>query len=89
MGLDTVEIVLWAEKAFGITISDADAGKVCTIGDFSLLNHRLMLAKNSLKNTTNEEEIYNKIKALLIEQYAVKENQISREARFIKDLSLD
>ncbi len=43
MGLDTVEIVLWAKKEFEITISDTEAGEVRTIDDFSQLIHRLML----------------------------------------------
>ena len=89
MGLDTVEIVLWAEKEFGIAITDADAGEVSTVGDFSSLIYHLTLAKHGLKNTTNEEIIYNKIKALLIEQYLVKESQINRNATFIADLRLD
>ena len=89
MGLDTVEIILWAEKEFGIVITDAEAGEVSTIGDFSLLIYHLMLAKNGLKSTTDEEAIYNKIKALLIKQYGVKENQISRDATFVQDLRLE
>ena len=89
MGLDTVEIVLWAEKEFGIAITDADAGEVSTVGDFSLLIYQLVLAKHGLKNTTNEETIYNKIKTLLIKQYLVKESQINRNATFIADLRLD
>ena len=89
MGLDTVEIVLWAEKEFGIAITDADAGEVSTVGDFSQLIYNLLLIKNGLKNSINEEIIYNKIKTLLIKQYLVKESQINRNATFIADLRLD
>ena len=89
MGLDTVEIILWAEKEFDIAITDAEAGEVSTVGDFSLLIYNLMLAKYGLKNTTNEDIIYKKIKALLIKQYLVKESQISRDAKFIQDLRLE
>ena len=89
MGLDTVEIVLWAEKDFGIAITDADAGEVSTVGDFSQLIYNLLSIKNGLKNSINEEIIYNKIKTLLIKQYLVKESQINRNAKFIADLRLD
>ena len=89
MGLDTVEVILWAEKEFGIAITDADAGKVSTVGDFSSLIYQLTLAKHGLNNTTNVEIIYNKIKTLLIEQYLVKESQINRDATFVKDLLLE
>ena len=89
MGLDTVEIVLWAEKEFGIAITDADAGEVSTVGDFSQLIYNLLLIKNGLKNSINEEIIYNKIKTLLIKQYLVKESQINRNVTFIADLRLD
>ena len=89
MGLDTVEIVLWAEKEFSIAITDADAGEVSTVGDFSQLIYNLLLIKNGLKNSINEEIVYNKIKTLLIKQYLVKESQINRNAKFIADLRLD
>ena len=89
MGLDTVEIILWAEKEFDIAITDAEAGEVSTVGDFSLLIYHLMLAKYGLKNTTNEDIIYNKIKALLIKQYLIKESQIGRNAKFLQDLRLE
>ena len=89
MGLDTVEIILWAEKEFDIAINDADAGEVSAVGDFSLLIYNLMLAKYGLKNTTNENIIYNKIKALLVKQYLLKESQIGRNAKFVQDLRLE
>ena len=89
MGLDTVEIVLWAEKEFGIAITDADAGEVSTVGDFSQLIYNLLLIKNGLKNSINEEIVYNKIKTLLIKQYLVKESQINRNVTVIADLRLD
>ena len=89
MGLDTVEIILWAEKEFDIAITDAEAGEVSTVGDFSLLIYRLILAKHGLKNTTNEDIIYNKIKTMLIKQYLIKESQIGRNAKFVQDLRLE
>ena len=89
MGLDTVEIILWAEKEFDIAITDAEAGEVSTVGDFSLLIYNLMLAKYGLKNTTNEDIIFNKIKALLIKQYLIKESQIGRNAKLVQDLRLE
>ena len=89
MGLDSVEIILWAEKEFGIAITDVDAGEVSTVGDFSLLINQLLLAKHGLKNTTSEDIIYNKIKTMLIKQYLIKESQIGRNAKFVQDLRLE
>jgi acyl carrier protein len=34
MGLDSIEIVIRAEKLFGIEIGDDDAGKIRTVGEF-------------------------------------------------------
>jgi len=41
--LDTVELVMEFEKAFGLTISDEDAEKITTVGD----------AINYIQNKTN------------------------------------
>lgn len=89
MGLDTVEIILWAEKEFEMSISDKDAGEIRTVGDFSSYIYRQCMLKNDLKNTLTEEIIFNKISDLLVNQYAIKANQISRDARFIQDLRLN
>ena len=37
MGLDTVEFLMHAEKAFDIKITNAEAGGVVTMGQFSTL----------------------------------------------------
>jgi acyl carrier protein len=37
MGLDIVELVMRCEEDFGITIADADAGQMYTVGDLYLL----------------------------------------------------
>jgi hypothetical protein len=42
MGLDSVEIVLRTEEFFEIAISDDDAAKVRTVGDFYVLVCRLL-----------------------------------------------
>jgi hypothetical protein len=41
MGLDSVELIMAVEEAFGVEIADEEAGKMSTVGDF----YNLVLAK--------------------------------------------
>ena len=88
MGLDTVEIVLWAEKEFDLQLPDEEVSQIYTIGEFSDYLHRKLRTKHGFKPCASNEHIFNKIKAILIKDYAVSEYKIIKDAKFIDDLNL-
>ena len=88
MELDTVEIVLWAEKEFDLQLPDEEVSQIYTIGEFSDYLHRKLRTKHGFKSCPSNEYIFNKIKAILIKDYAASEYKIARDAKFIDDLNL-
>ena len=84
MGLDTVEFLLYAEKEFDIKISDAEAGEVATMGEFTRLCH------NKLKpDNMSEEQVFARLKQILHKHYLSADTEIKREDLIVKDLGLD
>jgi len=88
MGLETIEIVLWAEKEFNIEIPDSDASKIITLNDFASYIALATSAKHGFK-AQSKKAIYEKIKQLLITQYRIPAEFIKHEAKFVTDLGLD
>ena len=88
MGLDTVEIVLWAEKEFDLQLPDDEVSLIYTVGEYSDYLHQKLKAKYGFKPSPSNDDIFNEIKKMLIKNYAVKESKITRNARFIQDLNL-
>lgn len=87
MGLDTVETVLWAEQEFGITIADADAAEIRSVGEFSSHIHRQLLLRDGLKAKT-EAQVFAAIRQFLVANFSMEAESISREAEFVKDLGM-
>lgn len=88
MGLDTVEIVLWAEEEFGITISNQDVANLFTVGEFSSCIHRQLALKEGLK-APSEAQVFDSIKRFLVSRFHVKPERITRNAQFVKDLGME
>ena len=88
MGLNTVEIVLWAEKEFELQLPDEEVSQIYNVGEFSDYLHRKLRTKHGFKPCASNEHIFNKIKAILIKDYAVSEYKIIKDAKFIDDLNL-
>lgn len=85
MGLDTVEFLLHAEKEFDIKITDAEAGEIYTVGQFS----RLCQKKLKPSNLMGEEEVFTKLKQILYQHFLNDNAEIKREDLIVKDLGLD
>ena len=87
MGLETVEIILWAEEEFRIDIPDSQARDITTIGGFvSYLKTKAHAAHGAAAPT--ESEIFEKLANLLEHKYNVNREWIRPEVRFYKDLGL-
>ena len=87
MGLETVELVLAVEELFGITIPDASAEKIATVGqlqDFVFAE----LSKRT-DNTRTSVEVFDVLRALIAHQMRIDPSQIRRESRFVQDLKMD
>jgi hypothetical protein len=85
VGLDTVEFLLYAEKEFDIKISDAEAGDTETVGQFSQLCHRKLTPSNAM----DEEQVFAKLKQILLKHFLNADTIIKREDLIVKGLGLD
>jgi hypothetical protein len=85
MGLDTIEFLMLAEKEFGITITDAEAGEIYTVGQFSRLCHTKLQAKPN--NTLDEPQVFSALAQILREQFTIKK-PVEREDLIVKDLRM-
>ncbi|WP_050023708.1 hypothetical protein [Verrucomicrobium sp. BvORR034] len=86
MGLDSVELVLEVEKEFDIVISDEDASKIITVGNFRDLIVRSLQEKGL--NPT-DEQVLQRLREIVVEQTGVSPHQVTIEADFVRDLGLD
>ena len=87
MGLDTVEFLLYAEKEFDIQITDAEAGEIDTVGQFSRLCHEKLLIKPN--NTFDEEQVFARLKQILHKHFLNANTVINRADSIVKDLRLE
>ena len=87
MGLETVEIVLWAEQTFAVDMPDEEVGKIQTVGEFA----KYIAAKvNADKGTTiNYQDTLVQIIDMLVADYDIKRESINTRSRFIADLGLN
>ena len=91
MGLDTVEIVMAAERTFGIVISDADAAQCRTVGDLHRCVMRLLEERYQREGrdlTVDHETTWNILVALVVEQSGVRADKIRPEAEWSRDLGI-
>lgn len=88
MGLDTIEFILWSEKAFEIEIPDSEAVHIFTVGQFSNYVRNKLLDIHGT-NAPSEADIFERIKKLLVSEFKTAPEKINRNSNFVKDLRLD
>ncbi len=88
MGLEGVELILAVEDHFGITITEADAEKIATVGRLHDFVFREVRKREGPENVV-EADLWCRLLDLIVEQLGVKESELHRDARFVEDLGID
>jgi acyl carrier protein len=78
MGLDSVEILVNVENAFGITISNYEAEKITTVGDIHYLVWRTLQGRQSMRCKT--QQLFHKIRYILATKFNVPKDAIGLNA---------
>ena len=87
MGLETVEIVLWAEEEFGVSMPDEEVGGIFTVGEFSeYIGEKV---DSTLGISISRDDILGKITDLLVNDYGIERDKIKPSSKFVQDLGLD
>ncbi|NJD24054.1 MAG: hypothetical protein FIB06_01465 [Betaproteobacteria bacterium] len=88
MGLDTQEVVLWAEDEFSIDLPDVVTRDLRTVGEFvDCISVRL--AATPAGPPLAPADIHQRLARFLAAQFALPHERITLDARFIEDLGLD
>jgi len=78
MGLDSVEILVNVENAFGITISNFEAEKITTVGDIHTVVWRNVQGRQSMR--CRSQQLFYKLRYLLINKFQVTSDKIELDA---------
>jgi acyl carrier protein len=78
MGLDSVEILVNVENAFGITIANFEAEKISTVGDIHSIVWRSVQGRQSMR--CKSQQLYYKLRHALITKFKVDKNAIELTA---------
>jgi len=87
MGLETVEIVVWAEEEFEISIPDEEIRNIYTIGEFAKYIAEKVNSSNC--DSITYQDTLPKIIDLLVDNYGVERCKINTSSKFVQDLGLD
>lgn len=84
MGLDTVEIVLWAENRFGVEMPDDEVGNISTVGEFA--NYIANKVNTSKCSNISYKDIMPDLLDVLESEYDVPREKVTLNSRFVQDL---
>lgn len=88
MGLDLVELVMAIEEAFEITISDAEAGKIQTMGDLcECVSRKITPPETGI--APDPKVLWHKVRDVVVDQFGVDWLDLTPDTRFIEDLGAD
>lgn len=86
MGLESVELVMEIEERFGISMSDADAALISTVGD---LQRFIVAACEETEQQVTPDEAWTWLRDFLEHRYRIPRDKITLDARIGPDLGLD
>lgn len=90
MGLDTVELFMAVEETFQISISEKDASKIFTVGDFyNVILQKLDQCSSQGNQQWSKEKVWEVLRSVIVHQLRVKPEEVTKEARIVKDLGAD
>ncbi len=89
MGLDSVELLLRVEDEFDIELSDAEATAIVTVGDLHTCLVRKWDAKPKQNRRESKEPTWQALSDVIVDQLAVRPDQVTPNARIAKDLGVD
>jgi acyl carrier protein len=78
MGLDSVEILVNVENAFGITISNYEAEKIATVGDIHNVVWRSIQGRQSMR--CRSQQLFYKLRFILINKFKAPREAVELEA---------
>jgi acyl carrier protein len=86
MGMDTVELVMAVESHFEIEIPNMVAEKLVAVG----MLHAFVVAELERQGRPLDSSVvFEQLRDLICEQFAIDPKEVLPEARFIDDLRLD
>lgn len=88
VGLDTIVLIMWAEKQYGIEIPDEEIRGILTVGQFCQCIADRAAAKAGA-HAPCYEAIFEQVANCLVSKNRVSPEQVVEHARFLEDLGLD
>ena len=89
MGLDSVELVMAFEEEFEIEIPDDEAARIITVSDARDCIVRKLRERVENASAVDPEEVWSRVKTIVVEHLGVKPERVTPEAAFIDDLGVD
>lgn len=86
MGLDAIELILEAEKRFGVSVPDERTEKTETVEKFAQLLFELRAQTSA---PLSYEEVLLQLREIIAKIFRIPIERIVPEAHFIKDLGLN
>ncbi len=83
MGLASVELIMAIEDEFGVEFPETNAEKFAIVGN---LHDFILLSLKRRGETPDEEEVWERVRAIVVEQLGVRLEEVTHAAHIVDDL---